>query len=267
MIDFGKLGEQNQYWNQWYQKPATQRASGGGNTSITKPPSVTAGAGETTAPLTGGTTAANTTAAYTGGTAMPANNYTGYLPSQWQTASDTLTGIAQNGNPVNYGNWYNQAKQTAQYDITDAIRQAVETAGMGGMKYSTSLGRTGQDIAARTMAGLGRDWTNMELGAQQQGIQNQMGAAQGLAGLGQQYAYLPMDVANNMFNMGQGMQGAMNQEISPYYNLWNSLQSYNSPWLNNMMQLAQSSQPQQYQQSGMSQFLSGIGSFLPFLFL
>jgi hypothetical protein len=187
-------------------------------------------------------------------TYAPFTNY----PSQWQTANDTLTGIAQNGNPVNYGNWYNQAKTTAQFDITDAIRQAVETAGMGGQRWSSSLGRTGQDIAGRTMAGLGRDWTQMELGAQQQGVQNQMGAANSLMGLGNMYSQLPMDVANNMMGMGSQMQNAYNQEISPFYNLWNSMQSYNSPWLQNMMQMAQGSQPQTYDKSGFGSMLDSI---------
>jgi hypothetical protein len=172
-------------------------------------------------------------------TYAPFTNY----PSQWQTANDTLTGIAQNG----YGNWYDQAKQSAQFDITDAIRQAVETAGMGGQRWSSSLGRTGQDIAARTMAGLG-----------QQGVQNQMGAANSLMGLGNMYSQLPMDVANNMMGMGSQMQNAYNQEISPFYNLWNSMQSYNSPWLQNMMQMAQGSQPQTYDKSGFGSMLDSI---------
>lgn len=197
---------------------------------------------------------------------MPATNYTGYMPSQWQTANDAYTRIA-NANPMSWGSWYDKAKQTAQYDINDAIRQAVETAGMGGMRWSDSLGRTGQDIAARTMAGLGSQYAANEMQGYQQNISNQLGAAQGLQGLGQQYAYLPMDVANNMMNMGQGMQNAYNQEINPFYNLWNSQQPYNSPWLQNALMLAQSSQPQQYQPSGLSQGFDAITSLLPFWFL
>jgi len=199
-------------------------------------------------------------------TYAPFTNY----PSQWQTASNALTGIAQNGNPVNYGGWYNQAKQTAQTDITDAIRQAVEQAGMGGMRWSSALGRTGQDIAGRTMADLAQQWTGMELGAQQQGIQNQLGAAQGLMGLGGQYAQLPMDVAGNMMNMGNTMQGAYNQQISPYYNLWNTQQDYNSPWLSSILGTATAgygAQPQTYNPSFFSQLLGGATSALPFLFL
>lgn len=196
---------------------------------------------------------------------MPAQQFTNY-PSQWGTASNTYTDIA-NANPNSWGDWYDKAKAAAQPDITDAIRQAVETAGLGGMRYSTALGRTGQDIAARTMGGLASQYAQNEMSGYQQNQQNRLGAASGLSGLGQQYANLPMDVANNMFNMGQGMNNAYNQEISPFYNLWNSQQDYNSPWLQNFLQLAQSSQPSTYNQSGMSQGLDAITSFLPFLFL
>jgi hypothetical protein len=197
---------------------------------------------------------------------MPATNYTGYFPSQWQTASDTYSRIA-NSNPADYGQWYDKAKQTAQYDITDAIRQAVEQAGMGGMRWSSTLGRTGQDIAARTMAGLGAQYAGNELNAYQNNIANQLGAAQGLSGLGQQYAYLPMDIANNMMNMGQSMQNAYQNEISPYYGLWNSMQDYNSPWLQNALQLASQSQPQQYNKSAFGNIWDAGTSALPFLFL
>ena len=208
MIDFTKL-KGDYYWdtygNEGQQQayaPNRTGATYAANTSPNKPSTATTSVQPvTTAPLAATTTPTATTGDTTmAQTYAPFTNY----PSQWQTASDTLTGIAQNGNPVNYGGWYNQAKQTAQYDITDAIRQAVEQAGMGGMRWSSALGRTGQDIAGRTMADLAKQWTGMELGAQQQGIQNQLGAAGQLGTLGQQYAYLPMDVSNNMMN--QGMQ-------------------------------------------------------------
>ena len=185
--------------------------------------------------------------------------FTNY-PSQWQTANDTYSSIA-NANPNSWGDWYNKAKQTTQYDITDAIRQAVETAGMGGMRWSDSLGRTGQDIAARAMSGLGAQYAQNEMGGYQQNQQNRLGAAQGLQGLGQQYSQLPMDVSNNMMNQGLAMQGAYNQQYAPLYDMWNQLQSYNSPWLQNYMQMAQGSQPQQYNQSFLSQLL-GLGTTL-----
>lgn len=256
MIDFTKIGGYSDpnYGTRAYLPKTGAAPTSGGNTSITKPPT-------TTTPAT--TTAANTTG-QAGGTTMPATNYTGYYPSQWQTASNTYTNIA-NADPANYGQWYDKAKQTAQYDITDAIRQAVEQAGMGGMRWSSTLGRTGQDIAARTMAGLGAQYAGNEMNAYQNNISNQLGAAQGLSGLGQQYAYLPMDIANNMMNMGSQMQGAYNQEISPYYSLWNSLQEYNSPWLQNALQMAQSSQPQQYNKSAFGNIWDSATSILPFL--
>ncbi len=199
----------------------------------------------------------------------PSSIYSGYgqpttftnYPSQWGTASNTLTGIAQNGNPVNYQPWYEQAKAATNYDITDAIRQAAETAGLGGMRWSTSLGRTAQDIAARSMANLGAQYAQNELGAQQQGIQNQLGAASQLMGLGNYYAQLPMEVSNNLFNQGLQMQNAQNAEISPYYSLWNSTQPYNSPWLQAIMGYSgafNGSAPQTYNQSLLGSILGLI---------
>ena len=246
IIDFQRLGGEN-YWDNWYKTPKA-----GGQTSITKTPTTTAtptaanptvSTGQTTQPATAAlpaTTTGDTTMAQT---YAPFTNY----PSQWQTASNTYTDIA-NANPQSWGDWYTKAKAAAQPDITDAIRQAVETSGLGGMRWSSALGRTGQDIAGRTMGDLASQYAQNEMGGYLQNQQNRLGAAQGLGTLGGQYAQLPMDVANNMMGMGSQMQNAYNQEISPYYNLWNSQQEYNSPWLQNLMQLAQSSQPQTYNQ-------------------
>lgn len=243
MIDMGKIPGEN-YWDNWYKKPTAT----GGQSSVTKPPN------EQTSPLSPAAPAAAQ-----GGAAMPAQQFTNY-PSQWGTASNTYTDIA-NANPNSWGDWYDKAKQTTQYDITDAIRQAVETAGMGGMRYSSSLGRTGQDIAARAMSGLGAQYAQNEMNGYQQNQQNRLAASQGLGTLGQQYAYLPMDVSNNLMNQGVQMQNAYNQQISPYYNMWNSQQDYNSPWLQNNMQLAQYSNPATYDPSFITQFLDSIIPF------
>jgi len=58
------------------------------------------------------------------------------------------------------------------------------------------------------------------------------------------------------------MQNAYNQQISPYYNLWNSQQSYNSPWLQNLMQMAQGSQPQTYDKSWLGSLLDIFGGII-----
>jgi len=253
VIDYSKLSGEN-FWDQWYKKPQATT------------PTTTANPVIKDNPYKQPTTAANPAESATTGATDMSQNYQPFTnyPSQWQTANDTLTGIAT-ADPNSWGDWYTKAKAAAQPDITDAIRQAVESAGMGGMRWSESLGRTGQDIAGRTMGNLASQYAQNEMQGYQQNQQNRMGAAQGLMGLGQQYSQLPMDVANNMMGMGGQMQNAYNQQISPYYNLWNSMQSYNSPWLQNFMQMAQSSQPTTYNESGASQGMSAITSLLPLI--
>ncbi len=240
-----------------------------------------------------------------------------YAP-QWQTASDTLTGIAtgqympaapeawtqtqdylnqliQNyGMPTSYAPAYQAAKKQTTYDIEDAIKQATEQAGLSGMRWSTPLGRTAQDISARAMAGLGSTWTTQELGAQESAMNRALQGVQALSGLGgqqAQFAQLPyqnalaataqltplgqsytdqyMNLAKTLLGAGTTMQAGQQDTANQFYQQFLRNTPEASSWMQQMLSLLGGSQgnavPQQYQQSSSSSMLGILGSILPFL--
>jgi hypothetical protein len=237
------------------------------------------------------------------------------MPPEWTQASSTLRGFSKTGNPVDipdqWGNvtnnanrmWntggmatdtsdaYMKAKQVAERDTQDSIKQAIEQAGLTGNRWSSSMGRTASDIAGKNMAQLGSDFAGQAMSAQEAARQRQMSAneqlygagagyagldtdsrnralqaASGLTGLGQNMTQYPMQLSDQMFNQGTTMQ---NQNQAAYQA---QLQEFlrganeNNPWLSMMMQLGTGQGiQQQYNPSAGSQWLSGLTSLLPML--
>ncbi|MCK7503249.1 MAG: hypothetical protein MZV70_03510 [Desulfobacterales bacterium] len=88
-------------------------------------------------------TASNTLSGFANG------QYNTNVPSQWGTATDYASNYLQNGQSASAAPAYQAAKQAAQYDIENAIKQSAEQAGMGGMRYSSPMAASAQRIAGR----------------------------------------------------------------------------------------------------------------------
>jgi len=215
---------------------------------------------------TGGTTPTGGTMGYM--PPLPATPQTNIpWPEQWGTATKTLTGMAETGMPTTYAPWYQQARQVATQDISDAIRQAAEQAGLGGMRWSTPLGRTAQDIAGRTMGRVGTEWLGKEIGALEQARQRQLAATGQLAPLGQAVGQYPMDIAQRAMQMGQAMTGQRQAAISPLYQEFMRQIPEASPWLQLALgatQMPFTQAPQMYQPSLYSQMLGAGAAVAPF---
>ena len=168
------------------------------------------------------------------------------FPEQWQQASDIYSNLGNIMSPM-----WQAMQQQAQYGISDAVKQAVEQAGLGGLRRSTPLGQQVADIGAKGMASIMPQYWQLGLGAQQ-------AAAGGLAGLGQQYANLPLNVANTMMGLA-GQQQAMNQQaFQPQLQqfLWQQPQQY-LPYATQWGQMQNYQQPQMYQPSAFTNMLQG----------
>lgn len=215
------------------------------------------------------------------------------IPTPWKTAEGLGNIMTETGRPVSQDPWYQQAKGIAQTDIEDAIKQAAEQAGMGGMRWSTPMGRSAQDIAGRTMARTGLEWTGREMDAMEQARQRQLQgagllgnlgqgyaglseaakqrgltAAQALGPLGQRFFQAPMDWTQQMMGMGGVMQAQQQADLGRQYQEFMRQTPEASPWLGQGMAFS-SLNPQQVQQQytpgGTSQALGALGSMLPLL--
>lgn len=218
------------------------------------------------------------------------------VPQQWGQASDFTNQMMQTGMPVHQSDWYQQAKGVAQTDITDAIKQAAEQARLGGLRWSTPLGRTAQDIAGRRMSQFGLESMDRELasgeaargrqmgslpymyqfGAGEAGLaesakQRALGATQQLMPLGQMRADLPQQLAQTAYGMGTGLYGQQQQGLQSLMQEWLRTQPENSPWMQYAMSMAglpmPNMAPQQYNPSSLTSLLGGLGGMLPFLFM
>lgn len=215
--------------NWGYSVPQTQAGPGSAGQQKTSPNKPT---GTTT--TTGGSVANTPAATF---------NY----PSEWGQAGDVWSQMA-NGTYSNQGmdylknflqgggssgqlsNWANAYKGTMMDDYSNMVKQMAEQAGVGGTRYGSGLqsqignygsqlqnrfasdymsqllGAQGTDVGTATnLAGLG-------LGAKQSGLE-------GLLSLGGQKAQLPLNVAQTMMGLGQGMSG----DQMNWYNLMNSV--------------------------------------------
>ena len=136
-------------------------------------------------------------------------------PWAWTRSQELANQMAkQEGKSVGQDPWYEQAKAVAQTDIEDAIKEAAEQAGLSGLRWSTPMGRSAQDIAGRTMGRVGLEWTGRELDAleqarqrEQQAVNQLMGIGQGIAGLDEAAKARQMQAIQNLMGIGEGVAG------------------------------------------------------------
>lgn len=216
---------------------------------------------------------------------MAQHGYATEQPEAWKwTESDLNQIIGKLGMPTSYAPAYQAAKGVAQTDISDAIKEASEQAGLTGLRWSTPLGRSAQDIAGRRMAELGSTWTTQELGAQETAMSRMMDALQQrqtlggaqaglteaakgraltaageLPGLGSLYAQLPQQLANTAAGLGGTMRDISQSDLTAQQQESLRLMAENNPWLS--MALGMSSTPgtqQTYTPGCLSQGLTGL---------
>jgi len=185
-------------------------------------------------------------------------------PWAWEQASGVLGPMSETGMPADWDPWYQQAKQVAQTDIQDQISQAAEQAGLSGLRWSTPLGRSAQDIAGRRMAELGQEWTSQQLGALENARGRQLQSTGQLAGLGQNYADYENMLAQGAYQTGQGLMGAEQGIYDKQMQEFMRLAAENNPWLSMLFQLGTGQGvAQQYQPSVITQMLGGAGAIAP----
>jgi hypothetical protein len=217
-------------------------------------------------------------------------------PMDWLNASRNANQMANSGGmATSASDAYQKAKGVAQTDTTDAIKQAAEQAGLGGTRWSSSMGRNAQDIAGRRMAELGSNFAQQEMTAQEAARGRQMEAnnqltnlgsgfagldtdtrnraltATGqLSGLGQNMTRYPMELANQSFQMGSNMNQQDQSALDKQYQEALRGMNENNPWLAKALGMATNQgQQQQYTPGLGTQLLGGLGSLgqlLPFLF-
>ena len=227
MLDFTKLQPEWGY-------PTTVQPTGqeGAKTSITKKPEAT------TPTVGGGTPMANTPTAST-------FNYPdewGQVGDQWsQMASgnytnpgmDWLTKLMESGGGQFDQSGYDAANQPAMMDqFSNMVKQMAEQSGMGGTRYGSgllnSIGNYGgqlqnqynqnkwQNAFQGHEAGMGRAYGAGQ-GLSQFGLGAQQAGAEGLFGLGQAKAQLPLQVANQLNNQEMGWAGLLGQNTGNQY--------------------------------------------------
>lgn len=216
-------------------------------------------------------------------------------PSAWTTGLESLTPMSQTGMPTSSDAWWNATQDVTNRSINEAIANAAEQAGLGGMRWSTPLGYTAQDISGKYMGEATQQWADRQMAAEEAARQRMLEAtgqlyqygqgqyqmdkdaaarraaagargtaqmnqaAQMLMGLGGQKAGLGLDVISKMFGMGGSMQDAQQQAINA---------SYNNPYMN-MAQgylQAQNPVPQTYQPGAGSQIAGAFGAMMPYAY-
>jgi len=96
------------------------------------------------------------------------------LPSIWGAGEQGLTSMGATGMPVTSDEWWTGRKELAQQNIEDAIKEAAETAGLSGLRWSTPFARTAQDVSGRIMKEATTEWMDKELAAQEAARRRQM---------------------------------------------------------------------------------------------
>ncbi len=241
-----------------------------------------------TTPTTGGSTMADTSYDWGAFTNYPSQwgqsqeilNYLGQsTPWQYDQASQTASDMAYSGMPTDVDPWYRAAQQQGWYDTQDAIKQAAETAGLGGTRWSTQMGRSAQDIAGRKAADLATSYAQQTMSAQEAARARQLQGSQQLAGLGtdvnnqlfgvsdrlsslgSQYGQYPIDVANAAYGMGQGNVETTQSALDKYYQEFLRTSAENNPYLAMIYQMATGQgMPQQYSAGMLTQLLGLIGN-------
>lgn len=188
-----------------------------------------------------------TTTSDTTGTTSSGTSTVTY-PTQWGEASDlysklasgtyTNTGIdyltkllGEGGTAGKLSSYATAQKSKMMSDYSDAVKELMESAGVGGTRYSSGLQNAianygaklstdyEADLASKYLSALGTDTTT----AQNLASTLLGGAATGAGGLesiGQNYAYLPMAVASAMNSLGTSLSG---QDVSGWASILSSL--------------------------------------------
>jgi len=225
-------------------------------------------------------TASNTLTGFANG------QYNTNVPTQWNQATDFSNQMMQTGMPTNTSAAYEAAKASGQYDVQNAIKQAAEQAGLGGMRYSSPMAAQAQNISGQYATNLANQYAQQAMSAEEAARQRQLSAASqmyqlgggtagltqqnalnaltaagGLGSLGGQYAQLPMTAAQTASNMGSNLYGQYSQLPNAYYQNWAAQQGYNNPWLQQAGQFTQNNTmvPQQYSPGVGSQMLGFLG--------
>jgi hypothetical protein len=209
-----------------------------------------------------------------GGEGGEGGDYQFPFPEQWNQAGNIYSQLAgmggwqsplqqmySSGMPVDVsglGEHYRTVGSTMMEDFT---KQAAEQAGLGGLRWSTPL--TGQiaEQGRRLGENFGLSMAQADIAAQEaarqrmmggigMGMGGQMGALQGLTGLGREYMYGPMNISQGMMGLGNQMQS---QQMNPYL-----------PYAVGMAGQGQYV-PQQYQPSMFSQGLNITSALIPWL--
>ena len=188
------------------------------------------------------------------------------VPSAWTTGLGTLTPMAQTGMPTSSDEWWAATQDVTNRNINDAIKNAAEQAGLGGLRWSTPLGYTAQDIAGRQMGEAAQQWADRAMQAQEAARQRQLESTNQLFQYGQGQYQMSQDEmrrrmqaaqagANNdmrkfqmamqVFGLGNQMgfqnQDAQQQAINASYN--NPYMNYANSWLQSQQQVPQTYQP------------------------
>ena len=228
------------------------------------------------------------------GTASDIYNYFGtggatQIPQGWQQGQQMAQDIwGRGGMPTGSEDYWRSLQESIQPDITRSIQQAVEQAGLGGLRYSTPLGQQAARIGGEAQAGIMPQFWQTQMGLQE-GAANRMmqvpgmmqafgageaglteaaknramQAAGGLQSLGGQYAQLPMSVAQQMMNMGGQLGQQRQQAFSPYYSEFMRGRPEANPYLQMGMQFPYGQfgqQQQMYDPSFMSQLMPAVGT-------
>jgi hypothetical protein len=162
----------------------------------------------------------------------------GAQPSQWTTASNTLsdfanTGgyvaapdewygasygagqMAQSGMPTDVDPWYQKAKEVSDYNTQESIKQAMEQAGLSGNRWSSGAQRTAADIGGKYALQLGAQYAQQAMGAQEAARGRQQEAFNQLYNVGSGFAGLDTAARNRQLE-ATGQLGGLGQYMTQY---------------------------------------------------
>ena len=153
------------------------------------------------------------------------------FPEQWGDVSDFLTRMMETGMPTDVSGMSGALWDVYGQEAQRAGAEHLERAGLMGTRFGTPVGRRVGEEFARAGERVHAGALPFEYAAGEAARGRQMGAAGGLTGLGGQYLYAPMNIAQSMAGMGAGAQAAQQAEIDPIYANWLRETEEASPWL------------------------------------
>ena len=205
-------------------------------------------------------------------------------PTAWGTSENAYNQmLGGGGQAVDVTGWWNAQQPQFQTQMSDMAKQAAETAGMGGMRWSSPLATNIADQTSRGLQNLTADFAGRQISADEAARQRMMESMGGLANLGQGQANLGLANTQNMFQGAGGLAGigdrqfnapmqaaqALQQSGQNMYNQQNAMLQgmYTPPWMQGAMAASQGSAygtPQTYQPSFGENMFGIAGSLLPY---